>query len=1460
MIGGADLGLGVVLGLKDAFSANAQKIESSMKSLDATVTAGADRMGASLERIQRGTMMMGAGAALLALPVALVAATAATQKALGEVSSVGVKDLRALEDAAESFTNQWAGSTKAEFITAAYDVKSALASLSDEAVGTFSAMAALTAKASKATTQEMVGTFTTAYGIFKPLNAEMSDIDWAKAFSGAMAQTVAVFKTTGPQMAEAIKNVGATAAASLVPLEEQLAILGQLQTTMPGSEAGTLYKAFIMKAAEAGDELGLSFIDNMGRLKGVIPLLQEIRTKFPDLSQAAAQVQIKKAFGSDEAVKFVLQMSQGMEALQGNIASVAQAMKNGTAVTEEMAQAMNQDIGSQFVLLRQQIANLAEILGRSLLPVVVPVLQGIQKGILGLQKLAKAAPMVTRAILVGAMAMGGLLIVVGGAVAAFGTLGLLLPAIKAGIAGFGAAIASAGGLLATWFWPVAAILAGVALAVYGLKRAWETNFAGIRETVVAWWNKIQLVGQGVRALISSLSGSKGQMSAALAKQLQDAGLMGFVVGVFRAYYRVREFLVGIGRAFSETFGGVRAILEPAVRGLFEAFQSLGAALRPLGVALGSVGTAADAGTFRTLGEAIGRLVGWAALAGAAFIRFLVIPLVNTIRTIAAVVSAAVWLGTTIGTLAVESAQWAYRFLLPIRMLVEGFRFAARVLGTVWDVATGNATVVEGLKSVGEAVGAYLATPFVWAKNVVFSVAESVGGALRTIGSLAISVGGTLRSAFSNLGILEAFRAAFGTVLAFLSGDLGFFEAGRRLLEALGRGLLSLSKLPQALAQQVVLGILGAFGIDLAGVGRGLVEGLVRGMQSLISAPERVLRAALDRVLGAAQWATDAILALAEGLLVGFLRPLGVGVEPIRRVFGFIGQWANEAWAAIGEGVGRIVDLMVRPFRILGDAGASAWAALRSGSGGATEAIRAAVGGVVSGVANLAADGTALARSFWEGFAGGAKALESAIRTAMDSVLEIARGLLGGLAASLASAWGAVPAALASAWGAIRTGLASMVSSAFDGGKAILLSLADGIRAAISAPYDAVKGALARLRNLLPFSDAREGPLSNLVASGRSLLEAFSSGIARAEAVPAKAVEKALQGIDTLGKKVAAPAALAGTLALTPVIAGEIPKIVAPAPAVPPEVAAVLPKALPVPAETAVSRFVPALESTPAPRFLNPPPVPALRPLLPPVRVPVPPVEARPPIEAIRQELSPLPLREPESSPALRIAESPQVVRPPAPIPPPAGVLDRELAVPRIEFPVPPVPLLPLAPRISERERPFPGKVDPAPAAGISTLPPPVVPSILPVQLPEVPGKLKLPSIPFPAGLVEALGQRADPNPSGFPSAEDHAPAPASASALGSQPPTSAGPPPVPVDVARLLAETRGPGGSNPDATPGGPASADLRQLLDAILRKLDALADRPISLSITTKLDGREIARAVYQDLRERRVRNYETL
>jgi hypothetical protein len=83
---------------------------------------------------------------------------------------------------------------------------------------------------------------------------------------------------------------------------------------------------------------------------------------------------------------------------------------------------------------------------------------------------------------------------------------------------------------------------------------------------------------------------------------------------------------------------------------------------------------------------------------------------------------------------------------------------------------------------------------------------------------------------------------------------------------------------------------------------------------------------------------------------------------------------------------------------------------------------------------------------------------------------------------------------------------------------------------------------------------------------------------------------------------------------------------------------------------------------------------------------------------------------------------------------------------------------------------------------------------------------------------------------------------------------------VPEPRAELLAATR-PGPAPQDAASGGRNAGDpVPALLQALIAKVNALADRPIDLTVTTRIDGREVAQAVYKDLRERKIRNYETL
>jgi len=76
---------------------------------------------------------------------------------------------------------------------------------------------------------------------------------------------------------------------------------------------------------------------------------------------------------------------------------------------------------------------------------------------------------------------------------------------------------------------------------------------------------------------------------------------------------------------------------------------------------------------------------------------------------------------------------------------------------------------------------------------------------------------------------------------------------------------------------------------------------------------------------------------------------------------------------------------------------------------------------------------------------------------------------------------------------------------------------------------------------------------------------------------------------------------------------------------------------------------------------------------------------------------------------------------------------------------------------------------------------------------------------------------------------------------------------------QLLGETRGAGATQQPTGESFELRA-IRIVLERLLAKQDELGQRPIDLSVALRLDGRQIAQAVYKDLREQKVKNYETL
>ena len=206
--------LSVVMGMQDNLTAPLSGVTDS-------VTNTTKKLDDAFGTVQKaGAALAGVGAGITTACIATVTSTFDTQDALGELSSLGVTDLKAVEDAAKSFSDTWAGTTKSDFITASYDIKSGIASLTDEGVAQFTELAALTGKATKSTTEEMGSLFATGYGIYKGAYDDMSDLEFGEMFSAGISTAVKNYKTAGSEMASSISTLGATATNNKVPLEE----------------------------------------------------------------------------------------------------------------------------------------------------------------------------------------------------------------------------------------------------------------------------------------------------------------------------------------------------------------------------------------------------------------------------------------------------------------------------------------------------------------------------------------------------------------------------------------------------------------------------------------------------------------------------------------------------------------------------------------------------------------------------------------------------------------------------------------------------------------------------------------------------------------------------------------------------------------------------------------------------------------------------------------------------------------------------------------------------------------------------------------------------------------------------------------------------------------------------------------------------------------------------------------
>ncbi len=386
--------LAFILSLTDKVSAPLGKVKTTFSDLAAAGEANIKQMGLGL-----GGMIGAAKGITASLEPALE-----VNRALGEVRSLSVAEdaLSSLNRKALEFSVSY-GTSAQSFVSSAYDIQSAIAGLVGEQLSIFTNASNVLAKATKADAATITSYVGTMYGIFKTQADSMGKAQWVENLAGQTALAVQMFKTTGQQMSDAFTAVGASATSAGIGLSEQIGILGTLQATMGGGEAGTQYKAFLSGVGGAQKELGLQFTDTQGRMLPMLQILDKLKGKFGETLSVADSDKLKKAFGSDEAVGLIKLLMNDTAGLANNIDQLGKI--RGMENAEKMAQAMVdpwQQFGAAVQALRIAF-------GQALIPMLTPLMEKLVAIASTLTRWTQMFPNITRVIGITTLVVFGLI-------------------------------------------------------------------------------------------------------------------------------------------------------------------------------------------------------------------------------------------------------------------------------------------------------------------------------------------------------------------------------------------------------------------------------------------------------------------------------------------------------------------------------------------------------------------------------------------------------------------------------------------------------------------------------------------------------------------------------------------------------------------------------------------------------------------------------------------------------------------------------------------------------------------------------------------------------------------------------------------------------------------------------------------------------------------------------------------
>ncbi|EAM1726509.1 phage tail tape measure protein [Salmonella enterica] len=341
------------------------KLSRPLKQAQSSVTGFAEKSKVAFMQIGGGVMALaGTGMAIRgALSPAIE-----MYDALNDAASKGIDDqaLKAVQRDALRFSTTY-GASAVEFVQSTESINSAIAGLTGNELPKVTKVANTLAFALKSTAAETAEFMGQMFGNFSADAERLGKVQFAEQLAGKMVYMRKVFGTemgTIKDLMEGARGVGTNYG---VGLDEQLAVLGQLNRTL-GTEASSAYEGFMTGAVEGAKKLGLSFTDATGKMLSMPEMLIKLQGKYGKSLEGnlKAQAELDAAFGDSSAV--VKHLYGNVALLQRNITELGGS--DGLKRTQEMASKLVKP-WDRFVQILKAIQT---VIGLTLIPVLYPVL------------------------------------------------------------------------------------------------------------------------------------------------------------------------------------------------------------------------------------------------------------------------------------------------------------------------------------------------------------------------------------------------------------------------------------------------------------------------------------------------------------------------------------------------------------------------------------------------------------------------------------------------------------------------------------------------------------------------------------------------------------------------------------------------------------------------------------------------------------------------------------------------------------------------------------------------------------------------------------------------------------------------------------------------------------------------------------------------------------------------------